>query len=70
MLRCAQHDRAIFSQLLSPGWDGPHPAFGTPLPRGGRGDGGEGRLSPTHGLRRGLQACARRLTGWPRPAKR
>ena len=35
----------------SPGLDGPHPAFGTPLPLSGRGDGGEGgggdpRLAP------------------------
>jgi len=27
---------------VSPGLDGPHPAFGTPLPPGGRGGGGEG----------------------------
>ena len=37
MLRFAQHDSVIFSRLLSPGLDGPHPAFGTPLPLGGRG---------------------------------
>ncbi len=30
------------AQGVSPGLDGPHPAFGTPLPPGGRGDGGEG----------------------------
>ncbi|SPE33070.1 hypothetical protein SBA2_740021 [Acidobacteriia bacterium SbA2] len=33
------------AQGVSPGLGGPHPAFGTPLPPGGRGDGGEGRLS-------------------------
>jgi len=33
------------AQGVSPGLDGPHPAFGTPLPPGGRGDGGEGGLS-------------------------
>jgi hypothetical protein len=30
---------------VSPGLEGTHPAFGTPLPLGGRGDGGEGGLS-------------------------
>jgi len=33
------------AQGVSPGLDGPHPAFGTPLPHGGRGDGGEAGLS-------------------------
>jgi len=32
------------AQGVSPGLDGPHPAFGTPLPPGGRGDGGEGAV--------------------------
>jgi hypothetical protein len=33
------------AQGVSPGLEVPHPAFGTPLPLGGRGDGGEGGLS-------------------------
>ena len=33
------------AQGVSPGWEGPHLAFHTPLPLGGRGDGGEGGLS-------------------------
>jgi hypothetical protein len=33
------------AQGASPGLDAPHPAFGTPLPPGGRGGGGEGGLS-------------------------
>jgi hypothetical protein len=32
------------AQGVSPGLDDPRPAFGTPLPPGGRGDGGEGGL--------------------------
>ena len=36
--------RQRVAQGVSPGLDGPHPAFGTPLPPGGRGDGGEGGL--------------------------
>jgi hypothetical protein len=30
------------AQGVSPGLNGPQPAFGAPLPPGGRGDGGEG----------------------------
>jgi hypothetical protein len=37
------------AQGVSPGLKGPHPASGTPVPPGGRGDGGEGG-SATHGL--------------------
>jgi len=49
------------AQGASPGLEGPHPAFGTPLPLGGRGDGGEGRcLQPT--------ACA--VGYWLPPAPR
>ena len=33
------------AQGESPGLDGPHPAFGTPLPPGGRWDRGEGWVS-------------------------
>ena len=29
----------FFTPSLSPRLEGPHPAFGTPLPLGGRGDG-------------------------------
>ena len=36
------------AQGESSGLDDPHPAFGAPLPPGGRGDGGEGgALAPT-----------------------
>jgi len=34
----------MIAQGESPGKSSPHPAFGTPLPPGGRGDGGEGAL--------------------------
>jgi hypothetical protein len=47
------------AQGASSGLDGPHLAFGTPFPPGGRGDGGEGAALATHGLRRGLHAAAR-----------
>jgi len=55
----ALQGRHRVAQGVSPGLDGPHPAFGTPLPRSGRGDGGEGGALATHGLRRGLLAVAR-----------
>ena len=42
--------RKIVAQGVSPGLDGPHTVFGTPLPHGReRGAGGEG-ASLTHGL--------------------
>jgi len=48
------------AQGVSPGLDGSHPAFGTPLPPGGRGVGGEGGVSrPT--------ACAVGYTLPPAP---
>jgi len=54
--------RKQVAQGASPGLDGPHPASGTPLPLGGRGDGGEGgSRDPSVD---GLLAYARRLTGW------
>jgi len=37
--------RDTVAQGASPGSDSPHPAFGAPLPPGGRGDGGEGWVS-------------------------
>jgi len=51
--------RKIVAQGISPGVDGPHPAFGTPLPpERERGQGvREGSL--THGLCRGLHSFAR-----------
>ncbi|SPE29975.1 hypothetical protein SBA2_470037 [Acidobacteriia bacterium SbA2] len=53
--------RKQVAQGASPGLDGPHPASGTPLPLGGRGDGGEGgSRDPSVD---GLLAYARRLTG-------
>jgi len=40
--------RHKIAQGVSPGSGGPHPTFGTALPPGGRGDGGEGgRRQPT-----------------------
>jgi len=36
--------RHRLAQGVSPGLGGPHPASGTPLPHGGRGDRGEGAV--------------------------
>ena len=54
--------RNNLAQGESPGENGPHPLW-FPLPRpAGEGEGGEGHSEP-HGLRRGLNSVARRLTG-------
>src|SRR5215470_17347219 len=46
------------AQGASPGFAGPHPAFGTPLPRGRERGRGRGRVPQPTALRRGLRYVA------------
>jgi len=50
--------RNTLAQGASPGFAGPHPAFGTPLPRGRERGRGRGRVPQPTALRRGLRYVA------------
>src|SRR6516165_6833421 len=55
--RAAKRRNAL-AQGASPGFTGPHPAFGTPLPRGAGEGRGRGRVPQPTALRRGLRYVA------------